>query len=71
MKEKTLLLIYFMCFQMHSKRLQLKYFIVWLRNNLFLTNYVTSEGAVSHNVEQLSIALPRKLLYFDYTNSVQ
>ena len=27
-----------------------KYFNVWVRNNLFPKNYVTSEGAVSHNV---------------------
>ena len=44
---------------MPNKRLQLKYFIIWVRNYLFLKNYVTSEGAVSHNVlyyQQLSIA---------------
>ena len=44
---------------MHNKRLQLKSFIIWVRNYLFLKNYVTSEGAVSHNVlyyQQLSIA---------------
>ena len=59
MKEKTPLLHNFVCFQMHNKRLQLKSFIIWVRNYLFLKNYVTSEGAVSHNVlyyQQLSIA---------------
>ena len=39
----------------------LKYFylFIWVRNYLFLNNYVTSEGAVSYNVlyyQQLSIA---------------
>ena len=59
MKEKTPLLHKFVCFQMPNKRLQLKSFNIWVRNYLFLKNYVTSEGAVSHNVlyyQQLSIA---------------
>ena len=36
-----------------------KYFIILVRYYLFLKNYVTSEGAISHNVlyyRQLSIA---------------
>ena len=45
---------------MPNKRLQAEVFYVyWVRNYLFLKNYVTSEGAVSHNVlyyQQLSIA---------------
>ena len=44
---------------MHNKILQLKYFLIWVRNNLFLKNYDTSEGAISHNglyYQQLSIA---------------
>ena len=43
-----------------NKRLQLKYFIIWARNYLFLKKkYVTSEGAVSLNMlyyQQLSNA---------------
>ena len=42
------------CFQIHNKRLQ-----NWVRNCPFLNNFVTSEGAVSHNVlyyQQLSFA---------------
>ena len=46
-KRNTLFLL---CFQMLYKRLQLKSFIIRVRNDLFLKNYVTSEGAVSHNV---------------------
>ena len=32
--------------------------LIWVRNYFFLKNFVTSEGAVSHNVfvQQLSIA---------------
>ena len=59
MKEKTPLLHKFVCFQMLIKASGLKSFIIWVRNYLFLKNYVTSEGAVSHNVlyyQQLSIA---------------
>ena len=42
---------YRVCFQMHYKRLyQLKSFIICVMNYLFLKNYITSEGAVSHNV---------------------
>ena len=51
MKEKTPLLDEFVCFQ--------KSFIILLRNYLFQKNYVTSEGAISHNVlyyQQLSNA---------------
>ena len=47
-----------MCYQM-PKVSGLKYLNIWVRNQLFLKNYVTSEGAVSHNVlyyQQLSIA---------------
>ena len=43
---------------MPKKALGLKSFNIWVRNYLFLKNYVTSEGAVSHNVlyyQQLSI----------------
>ena len=45
---------------MPKKASGLKYFFIWVRNYLFLKNYITSEGAVSHNVfkyyQQLSIA---------------
>ena len=41
--EKTALLHTFVC-------VQLKSFIIWVRNYLFLKKYVTPEGAVSHNV---------------------
>ena len=45
---------------MHYKRYQLKYFIIFERNYLFVKNYVTSEGVVSHHIldfqHQLSIA---------------
>ncbi len=37
----------------------MKYFIILVRSYLFLKNYVTSEGVVSHNVlyyQQLSVA---------------
>ena len=54
-KEKAPFLHNFVCFLMPSKRLQ----IIWVRNYLFLKNFVTYEGAVSHNVlycQQLSIA---------------
>ena len=50
MKEKAALLRNCVCFQMHNNRLQLKYFIIRVRNSLFLKNSVTSEGAVSHKV---------------------
>ena len=43
---------------MHNKRLQLKSFIILVKSYLFLKNYVSSEGAVTHNVlyyQQLSI----------------
>jgi hypothetical protein len=49
MKEKTPLLDKFVCFQLG----------ILVRKYLFLKNYVTSEGVVSHNVlfyEQLSNA---------------
>ena len=42
------MLHYFVCFQMHNKRLQLKSYLS--ENYLFLKNYVISEGSVSHNV---------------------
>ena len=45
MKEKTPLLDDFVCFQ-----IGIKYFIILVTHNLFLKNYGTSEGAVSHNV---------------------
>ena len=44
---------------MHKNNLSWSLFFIWVRNYLFLKNYVTSEGAVSHNVlcyQQLSIA---------------
>ena len=56
MKEKTPLLHYFVCFQMLIKGF-IAFIFEW--EYLFLKNYVTSEGAVSHNVlyyQQLSIA---------------
>ena len=44
----------------NKKASGLKYFNAWVRNYLFLKNYVTSEGAGSHNfytiITQLSIA---------------
>ena len=43
-------------FKTHNKRLQLKSFVIWVRNYLFLKDYVTSEGAVSHNVLYINIA---------------
>ena len=58
-KVKTPMLHYFVCFQLHYRRLRLKYFIIRVRNFLFLKNHVTSEVAFSHNVlynQQLSIA---------------
>ena len=59
MKENTPLFYKFVCFQMPvNKASGLKSFNIWVRNYLFLKNYVTSEGAVSHNVlysQQLSI----------------
>ena len=58
-EEKTPLLHKFVCFQMPNQTSGLKSIIIWVRNYLFLKNYVTSEGAVSHNVlyyQQLSIA---------------
>ena len=36
MKEKTSLLPYFVCCYIHNKRLQMKSFIIWVRNYLFL-----------------------------------
>ena len=41
-------------------------FIIWVRNNLFLKIYATSEGAISHNVsyyQRLSIAHYQKSFY--------
>ena len=64
-------------------KFQLKYFIIRVRNYLFLQNYVTSEGAVSHIVlyyqrlsKQLSFARYQKSCYANNnlsnsTNSVQ
>ena len=66
MKEKTPLLHYFVCFQM--QRLQLKSLIIWEINYLFLKNYFTLEGAVSHNVlyyEQLPITRYQVSFYAD------
>ena len=40
--------------------------LIWVRNNLFLKNYVTSEGAVSHNIwtyQLLSIVLYQVSFY--------
>ena len=60
MKEKTPLLHKFVCFQMPIKGFRVWSLLnIWVRNYLFLKNYITSEGAVSHNVlyyQQLSIA---------------
>ena len=55
MKEKTLLSQEVVCFQMldfeTSRAWGLKTNLnILLRNYFFLKNYVTSEGAVSHNV---------------------
>ena len=47
------------CFQIGRKASGQKSFVILVRNYLFLKNYVTSEGAVFHNVlyyQQLSVA---------------
>ena len=58
----------------------LKSFNIWVRNYLFLKNYITSEGAVSHNVlyhmyQQLSVVCYQISCYANYfeliTKSVQ
>ena len=65
----------FVCFQMPEKAscLRFKYLTEKLtstkRNDLFLKNYVTSEGAVSHNVlyyiyQQLSVALIYQVSFY-------
>ena len=44
----------------------MKSFIIWVRNFLCLKNYVTSEGAVSHNdfdYEQLAMACHQVSFY--------
>ena len=60
MDEKTPLSHEVVCFQMLDFKWGLKINSnILLRNYFFLKNYVTSEGAVSHNVfyyQQLSIA---------------
>ena len=58
MKVKTPLLQSFECFYMHVKGFRTEV-IIWVRYYLNLNEYVTSEGAVSHNVsyyQYLSIA---------------
>ena len=58
-ERKTPLLHNFVYFQMHNKRLQLRSFIIWVRNYLFLKNYVNSGRTVCHNAlyyQQLSMA---------------
>ena len=64
-ERKNTLVAHCVCFPMHINA-DLYYFIIWVRNNLFLKNLVLSEGAVYYNVlsyQQLSIALiPSKLL---------
>ena len=60
MRREKPVLHKFVCFQMHNKKVScLKSFNIWVRNNPFLSNYVTSEEAVSHNMfyyQQLSVA---------------
>ena len=62
MEEKTPLSHEVVCFQMldfGTSKSNLRSQIILVENYFFLENYVTSEGAVSHNVlyyQQLSIA---------------
>ena len=49
MKEQTPLLHNYVCAFRCLKRLQM-YFKIWVRNYLLFKSYLTSEGAVSHNV---------------------
>ena len=63
-ERKTPLFHFFVCFQIHKKRLQLKSIIIWVGN--YLSQKLTSEGDVSHNVlsyQQLSIALYQEGYY--------
>ena len=56
----------FVCFLMPQKASGQKSFNIRVRNYLFLKNYVTSEGAVSHNVvyyQQLSPLTVTKLVF--------
>ena len=57
---------------MPKKASGLKYFFIWVRNYLFLKNYITSEGAVSHivvNFQKLSAASYRVSFYaYNYNN---
>ena len=50
MKEKTPLLDEFVCFQIGIKDFKLEVFYYFSQKLPFSQNYVTSEGAVSHNV---------------------
>ena len=60
LKDKTALMHYFVCLQMHNKILPSADKVFYnFEKYLFLKKYVTSEGAVSHNIlfyQQLSIA---------------
>ena len=59
MEGKTPLSHEVVCFQMLDFRTSKSNSEVWKSNSFFLKNYVTSEGAVSHNVlydKQLFIA---------------
>ena len=58
MKEKTLLLDEFVRFQ-----IRITDFIILVRNYLFLKNYVTSEGVVSHNVFKQMFVKYKKLYW--------
>ena len=61
MREKNTLVAH-VCFQMPNA------FNIWVRNYFFLKNYVTYEGAVSHNVlyyKQLSIVHYQVSFYAD------
>ena len=78
MNGKAHLLHKIVCFQIPKK--VLKCFSVWMRNYLFLKNYVTSEGAFSPNVlyyKHISIARYQVNFYITVfmllviTNSVQ
>ena len=57
----------YVCYQMAIKRVSgLKSFFIWVRNYIFLKNFVTSEGAVSHNLlnyHQLSVARSKVSFY--------
>ena len=73
MKKKMLVAYIFMLSdawdKLHSGQKSFSDSNILLRNDLFLKNYVTSEGVVSHNVlyyQQLSIAYSQISFYVTY-----